>query len=223
MNNRIFIFLILALSVCSCGHPDNADEETVGTNERPPLQYTEKKLPVDQFVTWVADKDNKLIKDKTISDINYQLGYLPPEYLAYTELKGEEYGQEKFDAVKKHYLGMTYFKLRITVKNGNGEALKYELRSAQQYNDRISYLSFRMQKDIYLVQGKDTVYPDLYHFERVFDLAPYVDVMLAFENTKFKPENEFTINYADGLFNKGNIKYVYKNNQLIDLPKISGV
>jgi hypothetical protein len=118
---------------------------------------------------------------------------------------------------------MSYFKFRIGKSEGTGELLKYNLSSAQEYTNRLNYISFEMQKDIFLIQDKDTVYPGLYHYERVFEVAPYATIVLAFDNEKFKPENEFTIVYNDRLFKKGYIKYNYKAGQLIDLPKISGV
>ena len=84
-------------------------------------------------------------------------------------------------------------------------------------------MSFKMQNDIFIVQGNDTLYPGMYHFERIYEIAPFATVMLAFDDKKFKPENEFTVVYNDRLFNKGFIKYNYSPKQLIDLPNIPGV
>lgn len=206
-----------------CKNSDEVSSEESNVNEHATLQHTKTNLPLEQFVKWVADKENKLVRDKIISDINYQLAYLPCEYMAYTELKNENFTEEKFEEVKRNYEGMTYFKFRMEVNNGSGEVLKYNLSSGQQYNERINYMSFKMQKDIFLVQGRDTLLPGLFHYERIFELAPYATVMMAFDNEKFNPADEFTIVYNDHLFNKGYIKFNYKPKQLIDLPKITGV
>jgi hypothetical protein len=187
------------------------------------LQNANLDLSVSQFNEWAADKKNYLIRDKELSDIKYQLSFMPKECLAYRELKNAEYSKEQFEEAKKHYEGMSYFNFRMEVIDGTGELLKHRLSSANEYNNRINYLAFEMQKDIFLVQGKDTLYPGLYHFERVFEAAPYTTIMLAFDNLKFNPEKEFTVVCNDKLFNKGYIKYNYRTNQIIDLPNITGV
>jgi hypothetical protein len=217
--NKIANILLLSLLLAGCSQLPEKHKGIDHTSL--PNKETQLELPV--FVKWVENEENELVKNKTISEINYQVAFLPCDYLAYTELKNEDYTPQQFEQTKKNYEGMSYFKLRIEVKEHTGELLKYALSSARQYNERISYMAFRMQQDLFLVQGKDTLYPGLYHFERAYDLAPFADVMLAFDNAKFHPENEFTIVYNDRLFNKGYIKYIYRQKQLIDLPIIPNV
>ncbi len=202
---------------------DSADNDLEKSMQHVSLSNTQKELPIEQFVKWVGDKENDLSKIKEISEMNYHLSYMPKECLTYMELKNTEFTKEQFDETKKHYEGMTYFNFRIELKGGQGELLKYNLSSPQQYNARINYMAFEMQKDIFLVQGKDTLPPGLFHFERIYEVAPFATVMLAFDNKKFDPNNEFTVVYNDRLFNKGYIKYNYKQKQLIDLPNLSGV
>lgn len=221
--NKYFSIIIITLLLSSCTQSDETNSEKTGQARVVEFENTNTTMPLDRFVTWINDEENHLLKVKEISDINYQMSYTPKECLAYQELKGEEYTKEKFAETTKHYEGMTYFNLKIEVEEGAGELLKYKLTSPQQYNSRITYMSFEMQKDICLVQGKDTLYPGLYHFERIFSIAPYATVLLAFDNEKFKTDQEFTLVYNDRLFNKGFIKYNYSSKQLIDLPNISGV
>jgi hypothetical protein len=221
--NKWFTLAATVLLLHSCngsGEEIPAGEPEADLTE---MGNTNTVLPLDRFAAWVIDKENHLAKEKTISEINFQLSYAPKECLAYLELKDEEYTKEKFAETVQHYNGMTYFNLTIGLNEGEGELLKYKLRSPQQYNDRVNYLSFQMQKDIYLIQGKDTLYPGLYNFERIFSIAPHITVMLAFDNAKFRAGEEFTVVYNDKLFDKGFIKYNYASKQLIDLPNIAGV
>jgi len=223
LNKRANIVGIIVLSAFfSCSDESTVSEETKQESHLE-MQNIGMDLPLNEFVTWVAAKENDLTKTKEISELNYRLSYMPKECLAYIETKNTEYSKELFEEARTHYDGMTYFNLRIELKGGSGELLKYNLNSGQQYNDRITYMSFKMQKDVFLVQDKDTLYPGLFHFERIYEVAPYATVMMAFDNEKFNPEEEFTIVYDDKLFNKGYIKYNYSTKQLIDLPNISGV
>lgn len=224
LNRFFYLFLILCfITTYGCNNSKEVSSDENDTAELTVLQNANKNLPLEQFVKWATDKENKLVRDKKISEINYQLAYLPMESMAYIELKNQDITKEKFEETKKHYEDMSYFKFRIELIGGSGELLKYNLGSAQQYNDRISYMSFQMQKDVFLVQGQDTLSPGLFEFERIFEIAPYATVMFAFDKKKFKPENGFTIVYNDRLFKKGYIKYNYRPKQLIDLPNISGV
>lgn len=221
----IFISLIaVTTTVTSCHSKDlsenrNEQEEDVVDTKN----YTNEKMSVQDFVMWCADKNNKLNKSKDISDIRFNLSYLPAPSMAFLELRTESYDFPKFQETCNHYEDMTYFNFKIEVIDGSGELLKYKLESPAQYDGRVKYMSFEMQKDICLVQGRDTLLPGLFHFERIFEVAPYSTVMFAFDTKKFNKDNEFTIIYNDKLFNKGFVKFNYKNKQLINLPNISGL
>lgn len=217
-------FATACIAVTSCHGKEMKEQLSEQTDEAIELKnHTEEKLSVQEFVTWCADKNNKLNKSKEIADIRFDLSYMPAESMAFLELRTEEYDYPKFQETCNHYADMTYFNFRIEVIDGTGELLKYKLESPSQYEARVKYMSFEMQKDIYLVQGKDTLLPGLFQFERIFEVAPYSTLMLSFDNKRFNRNNEFTIVYNDKLFEKGFVKFNYKNKQLINVPNISGV
>lgn len=219
LNKELYTLTAAALLLCSSCVHDNSP----GSRDPHVLQHVNETLPAGEFQAWVANPDNSLLKSKEMSDIEFKICYMPKENLAMNELKGEQYTGAQFREACSHYEAMSYFNFRIGLIKGSGELLKYNLSSAQQYNDRIDYMSFRMQRNIFLVQGKDTLYPGLFHFERIFEVAPYATVMLAFDDKKFDRKEAFTIVYEDNLFHKGYIKYTYGPNQLIDLPTTPGV
>ena len=199
------------------------DRDTDQKTEAVEMQnYTHEKMTVDEFISWSREGDNGLNKTKDISDIKYKLSYLPAPVMAFLELRSEEYNDVKFKTTSENYSAMTYFNFRMEAIDGTGELLKHNLQSPAQYEERVKYISFEMQNDLFLVQGKDTLFPGLYHFERVFEIAPYATVMFAFDNELFNSKEEFTIVYYDRLFDKGYVKFNYKNKQLINLPNIVG-
>ncbi len=182
--------------------------------------HSGENVSATEFITWCSNEDNHLSKSKTVSEMQYKVMFLPPESMAYTELKAEEYNLEIFRKVSDSYKDMSYFNFRIQLSDGNGELLKYNLQSAMQYEERIKYVSFNMDKDLYIIQDNAIIYPGLYHFERTFEVVPYLTVMMAFDNKKFDKKREFTLVYNDRLFEKGMIKFNYQNNQLVDVPEI---
>lgn len=220
MNKHFYTLFFAMFLLTGCSHDE---EYTPSSQHAAMLQNTGESMPLAEFLSWTANTEHELSKSKELSDITYNLFYMPAQVMAHTELKGTDYTKEELEKASAHYTAMSYFNFRIGIPKGSGELLKYDLRSAAQYNDRIEYMSFRMQKDIFLVQGKDTLYPGLFHFERIYEVAPYATVMLAFDNEKFSRDKAFTIVYNDALFHKGYIKYSYRPKQLIDLPSISGV
>lgn len=213
---------MLAL-ITACQSDDAVIKKNGTATENTPLQNVGIEMPLIDFNAWIVAEENNLVKSKSISELNYKMSFVPKECMAFNELKGQEYTQEEFDEAITHYKDMSYFNFKIEVPKEQGELLKYNLSSPQQYNDRINYMSFRMQKDIILVQENDTLFPGIFHFERIFEIAPFATVMLAFDNSKINLEKEFTIIYNDQLFNKGYIKYYYQPNLLIDLPKINSL
>lgn len=227
MTKLFYIFIILVtvnITVTSCHNKDFSDQHS--EQEEEPIEtknYTKDNLTVQEFLSWCGDKNNKLYKSKDIADLRFSLSYLPASSMAFLELRTESYDFQKFKEACIHYSDMTYFNFRLEIIDGTGELLKYKLQSPAQYDGRVKYMSFEMQKDIYLVQGTDTLLPGLFHFERAFEVVPYSTVMVAFDNKKFNKSNEFTIIYNDKLFEKGFVKFNYKNKQLINLPNISGL
>lgn len=220
----IFVFCVVScIGFSACG--DDSKNEILASSDHVEQwevkDYSRENMTVNEFAGWCADDRNNLNKIRDVEEMKYKLSYLPAEAMAYLELRKEEHDLAKYKKVIEDYSEMSYFNFRIEVKNNKGELLKYQLSSPGQYEDRVKYFSFEMEKDICLVQGRDTVFPGLFQFERIFEVAPYANVMFAFDNKKFNKDEEFTIVYNDKVFEKGFIKFNYKNKQLINLPNIT--
>lgn len=225
--NKILIVVLALVSgamFCSCvDHAESHDSWESNGSDWETKEFRKEQMTVSEFTDWFALKQNSLSKVRVISEMKYSLSYLPAEVMAYLELRNEDFDFERFKKVQTGYSEMTYFNLKLEVLDGRGELLKYKLDSPAQYEDRIKYFSFKIEKDIYLIQGNDTIWPGLCQFERIFEVAPHVNVMFAFDNRVFDRNREFTIVYNDKVFEKGTIKYYYQNNQLINLPNITAL
>ncbi|MES2680889.1 MAG: hypothetical protein V4635_13440 [Bacteroidota bacterium] len=226
MNNLLHITASVAFAIALISCAPEASMEKVDLDNSslaPVIDHSEETVTLGEFVAWCANRKNRLAKEKTISDIRYNLTYLPTETMAFIELRNEKYDFEKFRKVCEGYTEMVYFKFRIEALEGSGELLKYDLRSSSEYESRVRYLSFDMQMDLFLVQGSDTISPGLYHFERAYGVAPYATVMLGFSRNQLNSRKEFTVVFNDRLFDKGFIKFNYADGQIINLPNISGL
>ena len=116
---------------------------------------------------------------------------------------------------------MQYYDLKIELKDGQGEFLKYKLASSNEdYEKRVKYCAFDMQKDIKLLAGNDSMPCTLFHFERAYDLAPYGIFLLGFPLSKIGSDKEAAIVIQDKLFNKGILKFTFSESELKNLPKL---
>ena len=186
--------------------------------------YTKEILEPEKYAAWVKDKQYGLRKEKEITDIVYSVQYKPVDFLIIQETRGKALSAAEMDEKRQDYAGTEFYELRIALKEQSGELLKYDLSSPQQYQERVQYMAFDMQKDIKMVlNGTDTIPCAMYHFERAYDVTPFASIQLGFNLTKEDQEKEHTLVINDKLFNKGLIKFTYQPIDYKNIPKIKGL
>jgi hypothetical protein len=187
------------------------------------------KLKVLDYMTWIENKQNGLKVEKKIGDFTYTALYKPYEYLALMELKKENVDKKELYKKMDEYDGLQYYTFRITAENQQQELLKVGISSDADYYSRIEYCSFKMQNDFKLMEGKDTLDCVLFHFERIYGLAPYATFVLGFplgkneqnnNTTITKSNDDKTILYADQIFGSGNIYMTITKEDLNNVPEL---
>ncbi len=210
-------FLIISVMFSACGN--NTEEISVDITQEISASKHEDIIfnEPEKLVAYVNSSDNGYYKEKEIDEIKFSALLKPIEYIKANEkLKGNnEKGLAEDD--------LQYFDLRITVKDFSMEFLKYNLYEASDYPKRVSYCSFEMQNDIYLIDGMDTLPCVFFHFERAFDVVPYGHFILAFKPTDKNVIKAKTLVYYDRLFDKGLIKMTFMPNDLIKVPKLINI
>ena len=177
-------------------------------------------MPVTNYINWIQNPENGLTKIKTIDDLKFMVQYKPYEYIVCMEEQSGNISDRLMECRMKELEGMQYYDLKMQMKNNQGEILKAGLQSAEQYEKRVNYFSFHMQQDIQLVDGTDTLPCVMYHFERAYDVTPVCTVLLGFKKipaNAFKPK---TLLVYDRTFNKGLLKFTFKENRMQTLPKL---
>lgn len=179
------------------------------------------ELDPESYITYCESADNGLIISKQMGDFEFTLFNKPLPYLAIKEFQESEMSSlSKAEIDKKiaEFGKMDYYSFRIANDAFGDEILKYNLESEEEYASRIEYFSFKMQNDFTLVCGKDTILPSLFHFERVFGLAPHATFILAFENNGCKGDKRLL--FDDKIFNKGLLIFNYNQSDLNNIPNI---
>ena len=82
--------------------------------------------------------------------------------------------------------------------------------TGQSNEEAIKYLSFSVEKDFYVVtSSQDTIPCNGVIYERAFKVTPYQKILLFFSG--IKPEDKIQLVYKDYLFNKGIMKFKFKD------------
>ncbi len=212
---------MLSLVITSC-------EESITVNDNP-SSYCQSMImkaeltPKEYVQSWsTLPTESEFVKQKKIKEFNYKLKYLPIEFLISNELRDSSPSEEMVDSLKKNYEGMEYYELTLSIDDFKDETIKYNVADMQEYQNRLSYLSFSMQKDINIIQKNAQTAPcKLYHYERTFGIAPHAKVLIGFSKEDLNPQTtERTVVLNDNLFNKGLIKFNWSGSTLLETPKL---
>lgn len=235
LSNLITIFLFLPFMISCSENQEEASATVNYTNpEHNPASEsghigegnltinTDISLSPIEFRDWVNHSSSPLIKQKEIAEYNYELKYLPVDYLITNEVKTDVLEKDLHDSLANEYNGMEYFELKLSVDHFNDEPAKYNVGDMSVYQQRIMYLSFAMQDDIYLeFPNGNKAKCKLYHNERIYGVGPYSKFLFGFSKEDIDPNtDEFKVVINDQLFNTGLIKFNWNREVLTNVPKM---
>lgn len=211
-----FIHIALFVMAASCSQPSgnvmsSAELQAVAGRE----------MNVQEFNDWFAATENPHTRSQQVGDKTYRLVHLPAQLLALREA-GKDAGDSALKAAETLYSELEYFRLEITGTTAKGELLKQDVGNAGEYQRRVSYSAFGMEKDIVLVaDGTDSIPCALFHFERSFDVAPVASFMIAFDRKRVTAADKLTFVFHDDLFRNGLLKFSFTKEELLAVPKLN--
>lgn len=184
-------------------------------------------LSVADYKAWVETDENGMVASKQLNEIVFKCQYKPNAYEALLRLRGDSLTKQALERTEKDLEHLQFFTLKIATSGNKGELLKYELPNTDEYYRRIEYCSFNMQNDIKLVDAGDTLNCVLFHFERVFSVAPEATFILGFEDHRPKEEKkkelfgtDKTLCFNDGIFRLGIINLGISKDKLNTIPEL---
>jgi len=173
-------------------------------------------LRAPEFVSWFENPENGFIKTKSFDEISFTSFYKTPEYRVFKEHESME--QIQSDSVQnliKQYAEWYTFTFRI---RANGHPLESGNQNNQEYFQKLEYY-INAQSDFKLIiDQSDTIPCTMYHMERNYGGAPYIDLNVAFKNKKQTP-NQITMLYFDRVFSNGPLKFNYHLDETTSLPQ----
>ncbi|MGZ3884392.1 MAG: hypothetical protein ACXVP0_11730 [Bacteroidia bacterium] len=131
---------------------------------------------------------------KIVKNISYKLQYKPLEQMLLAATDGKPVSDTEKKELEKEYGRYEYYTLEIGIEHFNSEIMKYNLQSAEDYEERVNYYAFQFQNDLSLVVDKDTLPCLSYHFERNYGIAPNARFLLAFNKCDESKKRTFVCN-----------------------------
>lgn len=180
---------------------------------------SKQELIPSEYVVWVNDEANGLLKKKTIHPLTVEALYKPLPYIIANEFRSNTISKVEYDKRVEELNGMQYYTLKLSITD-KLNVTNYGVSNMSQQDERITYLSFAMKNDIQLVEGNDTLNCALYHFERSHDLNPHRTFVLAFEKTDKNNQQDKTLILDLAYFQTGPIKLNFKAADLEKLPNL---
>ena len=148
---------------------------------------------------------------QVVDNINFTAVEVPIQYYLLKDQGNQNlkkvdsiYEQNKTDRV-----------IEFSFQDKNEEDLLQEKYTKLDYQKTVEYMSFKIQKDFKVVTNnkKDTIQCAGVAFERNFKIAPNNKVMLYFSG--INPNDMIQLIYQDNLFQKGTLKFSFKEKILI--------
>ncbi len=191
-----------------------------GAKELNQVSFKNQEFGPSKYVELFKKRQTKATKIQKLGELSYYATYLPKDYMVLNELRKEQISKEEFDKVSETYGDMSYYLLEVETEDGQ-ELARHEMVSPGQYEERIKYLSFEMEKDVSLKLKDGTEVPCvLFHYERTYNVSPKNTFLLGFEVPEAQKNQTVQMVVNDRLFNQGFIKFKWQPQDVDQLPKV---
>ena len=178
-------------------------------------------LSKDEYTKWLqnnATKIDEVKSSKEFGDIVVTLNYVPAEKRALREAGSST--APGFEAALDEARKFLTYQLKINHKDGL-DVLNTQSEMYRDYESRVKYFSFGIQRKLYLTVGAKRIPCALMHFERTFGLGKELMLNLAFDSKEI-PETEESpvLTWEDDFFGIGKINLSIGKNEINTLPQI---
>jgi len=191
----LYIFLLVAFMLTSCGG---------------------SLSPID-YVHYVENPDNGLFVSSTIKGVKYTLQYQPTDYLVMLELKSFSISPENFKEQYNRFKGMEHYVFHIDIKGAEALTAKSS-DTAEKKNNLSEYFNFKVQKDIKLIEGSDTIPCRISECESSMGMFPYYSLVIGFPSRDYAGDREFL--FTNKKIGTGEVTLLIKGKSIQNLPKL---
>jgi len=179
---------------------------------------SKEKMKPSDLIYWVNNPENGLVQRQDLSTYFFEAKYKPLDYVIAMEGRSDELSESHYTELKGELSGLQYIDLTIGPLSHEGDVLSSGIQSDEEYFERLDYFVTYANQDIFMVQGKDTLLPRLYHFERNYGLAPKNTLLLGFDQGEKNQDRHFYID--DQILGVGRVKFLFQEKNIQSTPTL---
>ena len=184
-------------------------------------QHPRELRPVD-YVRYVESGEGELASTIKSGPWSYRFQYKPADYIALRESDGQHVDPTFIAGRRKTLKKSVWFNMTIRVTGTEIDPLKYNVRNLDEYNSRLNYFLMRAAANLHLTYGAKGAMKQIgYQFENNFSIKPEVTTVVGFSIPDDAPVEPLTIEYDDGLFNAGILKFSIAATSFKAIPKLA--
>lgn len=174
-------------------------------------------LDKNEYTNYVEDTGNGLKKELKINGWEYLIQYKPINYLLCKE------NQSLSSARAKNLQGTLWFTVQFRYTKANVPALKIDVQSLDEYNQRLNYYLNQAQGDIEIEYGGAVLYPISYLFETNYGLTPHETMVVGFAlpNEATDIKHDVVFKFHDKIFKNGIIKTSIALSDIKKIPQLN--
>ncbi len=181
---------------------------------------------IGEFLQWIEEPENGLVKEKNINGFKIKMKYLPPEYLVSQELSySEKHDQQDIVSIYSYYSNNRTFLLSITHPIERGTNPDIIISSSDNYSDyagKYMNLSFGLNS-IIKINGENNVYhPILASMEQTTSIKGGRTFYIVFadvnETDELLKEEMLDIVFDDEIFNTGISHFRFSKKDIDNIP-----
>jgi len=186
-----------------------------------PSKITDAK----EFMIYLSDNKNGLVKDKKIGGIKYKLKYLPEEYLAYNSINAQNnFNPKQKDSIIKLFNNSVTFVLNIGPADGeNFDITQLGVNNYEEFAQRIEQMAFNATDWINLIVEETKYKPSIVRMENINALERSRNFIVVFSSEKNSDKDlrkkDMCFIYDDELFNTGTNKFIFDAKDINNIPQ----
>jgi hypothetical protein len=177
-----------------------------------------KGVQPQDYVRYVENPKNGLKVNQEVNGVDYSLQFEPVEYCVMLEKRSFSIPLEVFKEEYNRFKGLEHYTFRInrtsmdSLVNGLGDTSKYK-KSVKEYFD------FRIQKDIKMVMGQDTVPCSICQPDANTGISQYYTFSLGFstkDDSKSQADRIFV--YENKILHTNKVTLCVKGKDITSIP-----
>lgn len=193
--------------------------------------YFQQEKKISEYLIWLNDESNGLVKEKYINGLVFTAKYLPPDYLVYQELKNDTlYSLAKKDSLLNLYSSNLTFLLSVKPDEREenskiSDVMYLGVTNMSDYKERVLLMNFEMKEFLQLQTETNVVYsPVLTNMENTYSLGNGRSITCVFAPLKDKKEfnNTSTLDlvWDDEIFESGRNHFVFNRKDFSSVPRL---